>query len=359
MAAKALYVTSSRRSAGKTAVCAALGRRLQRDGHAVGYFKPTSMDPWRLAAVGVYDEDAEFIRRTLGLTESVKELVGAVLTPTLLDEAQCGTLNRAFVADIKAAYDLVIADKDFVLLEGGASLWEGLSLHIHPARVAEALGAQVLNVVQFTDRVSTADEVMKTYQEFGDRLVGQFINAVPADCVEALENICRPSWEKEGISILGAMPFRARLGAISVGELVDVLDGEFLALPEKRDTLIENFVVGAMGVGQAIPRFRRIAGSKAVITGGDRADIQLAAVETAAKCMILTGYLRPAPEILYRAEDAGIPVISVRQNTLETVEAISEVFGKTRLGQKAKLEEFEALLEEHFDYERLYEALGL
>jgi hypothetical protein len=44
---------------------------------------------------------------------------------------------------------------------------------------------------------------------------------------------------------------------------------------------------------------------------------------------------------------------------METVEAVENVFGKTRLGQSAKLEQFESLLEAHFDFQRLYLKLGL
>jgi hypothetical protein len=44
---------------------------------------------------------------------------------------------------------------------------------------------------------------------------------------------------------------------------------------------------------------------------------------------------------------------------METVDAIEDVFGKTRLGQSTKLEAFENLLEAHFDFERLYEKLAL
>jgi BioD-like phosphotransacetylase family protein len=65
------------------------------------------------------------------------------------------------------------------------------------------------------------------------------------------------------------------------------------------------------------------------------------------------------PEVLRRAEEAGVPVLLVRGNTMETVQAIETVFGKTRLGQTAKLEQFAALMEEYFDFERLYQALGL
>jgi len=132
-----------------------------------------------------------------------------------------------------------------------------------------------------------------------------------------------------------------------------------LCLPDKGDVLIERMIVGAMNVEQALPRIRRVSGAKAVITGGDRADMQLVALETATKCLVLTGHLRPVPEVLRRAEESGVPVLLVRGSTMETVGAIEQVFGKTRLGQSAKLDQFEKLLIEHFDFARLCEALEL
>jgi len=165
--------------------------------------------------------------------------------------------------------------------------------------------------------------------------------------------------EGRHIPILGVLPLREQLQAISVGEIAEVLDAEFLACEDKKNVLVENIMVGAMSAEQALPRMRRIPGTKAVITGGDRTDIQLVSMETATQCLILTGYLRPVPEVLRRAEEIGVPVLLVRKNTMETVDAIDEVFGKTRLGQQAKLEQFETLLEEHFDFKRLYRSLGL
>jgi hypothetical protein len=172
------------------------------------------------------------------------------------------------------------------------------------------------------------------------------------------ERICTPCLEDQGIRVLGTIPFQEELQAISVGELAEVLDARFLALSDRREVLIERLVVGAMGVDQALPRIRRVPGTKALITGGDRSDIHLVALETATRCLILTGNLRPMPEVLRRAEELGVPVLLVRQNTLEAVEAIEQVFGKTRLGQESKLKRFEALFAEHFDFERLYRLLG-
>ena len=107
--------------------------------------------------------------------------------------------------------------------------------------------------------------------------------------------VLSPEW---GLEALGEGRYlRVQVGREALPEL--------LAQPEKRDELIEHLVVGAMSVEQALPRIRRIPGTKAVITGGDRADMQLVALETATKCLVLTGHLRPVPEVLRRAEEVG------------------------------------------------------
>jgi len=52
-------------------------------------------------------------------------------------------------------------------------------------------------------------------------------------------------------------------------------------------------------------------------------------------------------------------VLSVHSSTIETIEAIESIFGKTRLGQTAKLQKFESLLTKHVDLGRLYKFLDL
>jgi BioD-like phosphotransacetylase family protein len=225
--------------------------------------------------------------------------------------------------------------------------------------VADVLDVHSLAMVRFRNHVSMADACVVAQLQLGDRLLGTLVNAVPGDAWEFLRQVTRPCLEERGIPVLGAIPLHEELQAISVDELAEVLNGEFLTLPEKRDVLIEHLVVGAMSAEKALPRIRRIAGTKAIITGGDRTDIQLVALETATKCLVLTGYLRPLPEVLRRAEEVGVPVLLVRANTMEAVEAVEAIIGKTRLGQSAKLEQFEELLDKHFSFERLFQALEL
>ncbi len=356
---KALYINSVEAFSGKTAVCLALGRRLQKEGYRVGYFKPLSTQPWEPTPGQALDEDAHFIRQMLDLSEHSEEVVGIVLTPDLAREMRCGCTERDLLAEVKESYEKIVPDKDVILVEGSGSLQEGLSIKLDALTVTNALDMQAVTIVRYHHRVSQADDCIAARSVLRDRLLGTIINSVPMRELRLATRICNPCLEKQGIHVLGTIPHQEELQAISVGELADVLGGEFLALPEKRDVLIERFIVGAMGVDQALPRIRRIPGSKAVITGGDRSDMQLVALETGTKCLVLTGHLRPMPEVLRRAEDIGVPVLLVRKNTLETVESIENVFGKTRLGQKTKLEQFENLFAEHFDFDLLCEMAGL
>ena len=355
----ALYITSVETFSGKTAICLALGRRLQKGGYRVGYFKPVSTPPHDVSPGQVHDEDADFVRRTLGLEEPLSKLVGCSYTRGLVCDVQSDCIDKDLLAEIRTSYAQIAAGKDVVLLEGGISLWAGVSVGLDSASVANALNTPGLVIVRFRDETSVEDDCVMAHLRLGERLVGVVINYVPEHAQEFVTDVARPYLEDRGIPVLGILPHRRELQAIGVGELAQTLGAEFLTFPEKDGTLIEHLVVGAMSVAQALPRIRRVPGTKAIITGGDRVDMQLVALETATDCLILTGHLRPSEEVLYRARERGVPVLLVRGNTFETVEAIERIFGKTRLGQTAKLEQFEALLAECCDLDRLSQALGV
>ena len=80
---KSIYVTSVEPFSGKTALALTLGRRLQAAGIKVGYLKPVSAQPWRVGE-NVVDEDAVFVKETLGLAADEQELSPVVITSELL-----------------------------------------------------------------------------------------------------------------------------------------------------------------------------------------------------------------------------------------------------------------------------------
>jgi BioD-like phosphotransacetylase family protein len=167
-----------------------------------------------------------------------------------------------------------------------------------------------------------------------------------------------PELAARGIRVYASLPQERLLLSMTVDEIAQALGADIIGPTDRGDELVENLMVGAMSMDSALSFFRRKP-NKAVVTGGDRADIQLAALETSTRCLVLTGNLRPSPLILGRAEELGVPLIIAKQDTLSAVEVIQQYFGKIRLHQPRKVERFEQLLDERFDFGRLFSDLGL
>ncbi len=351
-----LYVTSTETFSGKSALCVGIAKRLQRDGFALGYMKPVSTGS-RLAA-GLVDEDAEFFRQTFDLPDPPDDMVPIGIVPRTVEAILTGEEETDFVDRLKSAFERISRGRDVVVLEGGCNLREGYLIGLPTPQVAQMLGARSLVVVKYDNDLQVLDDSLTAQQRLGESLVGVVLNAIPRQRMPFVQEMVKPALEARGVGVLAVLPQERLLLSVSVGDLVNFLSGKVLCCPDKMDELVEHLMVGAMSVDSALSYFRRKP-NKAVITGGDRPDIQLAALETSTKCVILTGNLRPSPIILGRAEEVGVPMILVRQDTLTAVEVIERFFGKTRFHLEKKVRRFEEMLEDRFDFERLYAALGL
>lgn len=105
---------------------------------------------------------------------------------------------------------------------------------------------------------------------------------------------------------------------VSVGKLAEILHGEILNSADKSNEMVENLMIGAMSIDPA-PIYFNLRTNKAVITRGDRADIQLGALETPTKCLILTGGVKPITNVIQWAEEKRVPLIMVTKDTQATL----------------------------------------
>jgi BioD-like phosphotransacetylase family protein len=355
---KALYITSVEPYSGKTAVCLSLGRQIQAAGHKVGYLKPVSTQPWRTPEGKLADEDAVFVHNVLGLEGDPTETSPVIITPSTFRQRLKGLSEDDLMGKIQSAAEKAMRGKDVLLLEGGASLRSGYAMGLSNLKVAEVLDAPVLVIVSYRSEICLVDDALTASFRLGDRLCGVLLNQVPEDASEFVAEYARPFLEKEGIKVLGALPSVPRLSALSVGELTELLQAEVLTKDMDPNQLVEIFTVGAMTADAALSRFRRYQ-NKAVITGGDRTDIQLAALETSTVVLILTGNLHPSPLIIQQSEMLDVPILLVKENTMETIDCIERAHGKTRLGQPEKLGAFMQLMAENLDMKSLFNICGL
>lgn len=352
---KSLYITSVEKYSGKTALCLALGKIYQEKGLNIGYLKPFSLRPWRIGDK-IADEDASFVIDILGINAKPWEMAPVVVTSEMLRDYLTSKDKVDYMPKVVEAAKKLKEKKDLLLLEGGGSLREGYLMNLATPDVAEKLGSAIIVVVKYCEDACLLDDVLAAKFRLPNALSGVVINRVPAHALGHVNNLVVPYLENKGVPILGVLPDDNALAALSVGEIVEVLDAEVLTSCYDPEALVEALMVGAMTEDSALRRFRKQP-NKAVITGGDRTDIQLAAMETSTTCLILTGNLHPSNLIIKQAENMCVPILLVAGNTMETVESLDRIFGKTRLGQKEKLDKFMGYVKENMDLNRLDKAL--
>lgn len=348
---KALYLTSLADAGGKSALCAALGRNLKATGKRVGFFKPLAVIPEKAGAIGG-DEDSKFMKQVLGLDEPVDLLCPNYLNARDLletaNEKEPAWLNKA-----EGAFDKVSQGKDVVLIEGLGGFRAGSAEALIVNRTIEALGAKAILIIHYQSELD-ASQIVTSIKALSGNLLGVIINTVPQRRMEAVKANLMPLLEKSGIKVLGALPEDRALLSVSVGELAQHLGGNFLNSTQGSENLVENIMVGAMSPDPAIS-YLRLKQNKAVVTRGDRADIQLAALATSTSCLVLTGGLKPLPNVLSRANEVRVPVMMVKEGTVQTMEALEDVLKRAKFCHLRKIERLEQLVGEHLDLKPIYQ----
>lgn len=349
--AKYLLIGSTEAYSGKSATVIGIALKLQEQGFDIAYGKPLGTC-WESAET---EEDVQFIAQTLHLPpERIQPTVLA------LDEV---SIQKRLLGQEQTNYYQVLSNyhqmqgPDVVLLEGPANLEEGSLFNLSLLQVAETVDAQILLVARF-ESLLVVGSLISAKRRLGNRLMGVVINDIPENRLAEVTATVKPFLEQQGIPIFGLMPRNAVLRSVSVRELVHQLSASVLCRSDRLDLLVETLSIGAMNVNSALKYFRK-GRNMAVVTGGDRADIQLAALETSTQCLILTGQVPPIQEVISRAEDLEIPILSVDLDTLTTVEIVDRAFGKVRVNEPIKVQCMSRLMSEYFDTQRLVIDLGL
>lgn len=107
------------------------------------------------------------------------------------------------------------------------------------------------------------------------------------------------------------------------------------------EVIVERYLIGAM-TPDAVLRYFRASPRKAVITGGDRPDICLAALETDTSLLLLN-----------KAQERGVPVLLVPYGTYTTVNKLQDMAGKIKYGDKRRIKLAKQLVTEHVDWRGL------
>lgn len=336
---------------GKTAIALGLALKLRELGVSAGYFKPIG------AAKGLNkneDEDVVLFRQVLNLPHDPSTLSPFRTGPYYLS----GGLSREperVQARIKEAFEELSRDTDVLLVDGSLSPFTAASLGLDNVKLARFLGSTILYVIRIEDDYSLDRAIYHNdhYRLAGLPVLGNIFNNVERTLLDKTKGVYTPILSDLGHRVLGIIPQRAEIAAPTVNEYYDVLGGELLAGEEPwMNRLVEEVVIGSMTIESALGYLRR-APNKAVITGGDRSDMALTALETSTSVLILTGGLYPDVGVVSRAIEKNVPVILVHYDTYTTIERLHQVARRIRPGDKQGIEISRTNISEYCDWQAI------
>jgi len=292
----------------------------------------------------------------LGLGESPDELAPILFTHQLLEDVLEGK-DKQLAPRLLKTFRHVGRDKDVLVLEGSGDVSDGAVLGLSDAEVAKLTGSKVLIVTQYCDEF-TVDRIITYLKQLpGDvEVIGLVFNKTGPERMGFVKDKVAPYFDRRGVRVLGVIPRNRALQTISAGEIATGLNGQVLAAKGHLDVTVEDIVVGAMSPDSAIKVFRRKR-NRAVITGGDRADLQMAAMEAHMPIIVLTGNLYPASPVLGRAEEMGVPVVLVPDDTVTTVDRMSSLLRRVRVKGPEKSGLMKKMFDEYVDADAIISAL--
>ncbi|MCW4039316.1 MAG: phosphotransacetylase family protein [Candidatus Bathyarchaeota archaeon] len=345
-----IYVCSIESFCGKSSFCLGFALTLQEQGYNVGYFKPVGWEMTRDINGNKIDEDAQLMNHVLNL-----QLPQETITPIILGSRYLEESNRINPQQnreqVLQAYYQAASDKDIMIIEGPYSMGVGTSIGIEAPDIINQFQSHVVMIAKaHNDAMIDRIICQKTCLEAkGMPFMGAILNFIQKTSIERVKGFGVPILEKYGVNVLGIIPDDISLRAPTVGEICNNISCTILTCNDKMDTLVEDVLVGAMTPESALSYFRRSL-RKAVITGGDRSDIQLAALQTDTSVLILTGNFYPDVRVLARAEELGVPVLLVPYDTFTTIKEIASLSGRIKATNTHKIQIAKDLVQKHVNW---------
>ncbi len=188
---------------------------------------------------------------------------------------------------------------------------------------------------------TSAPELAEYCRHVRDRLAGVIINKTPAKRLEAI----RAEAEAAGLHLIAIVPEDRLLAAPVLRDVVRTLSAQAEHLDNGRSLQpLDRPVIATISADPGQGYFAGY-GASAVIVRSDKPDLQLAALNAGANCLIVTGGLPILSYVLDRAEEDQIPLLRTGLDTISAVQRIEGTYGSLPFaGGEAKIGRISALL---------------
>ncbi len=336
-----LLITSTKENAGKTLVGLGIGQHYPG---RVGFFKPLGTN-----IVHGIDEDVMLFKEVFQLEEAPEEFNLSHDYHRILHDVK----DTDFSHKLKERYKKLSQGKDFTILESAHTMSYGSYTGLSAPEIAAVLKCPALLVAEGTPEKIVDKSIMAAhcFAVKNATLLGVVLNK--AESLEEYNQL-----QEKGITVMGVIPKYEELAVPTCEDIIDTLDGELIAGEEGLCKKVKTTLVGAMTFDSAQRALQQIEFPENVVmvTGGDRADMQLLAFDIGSSLLVLTGNTYPSAAVLAKADELQTPVIMVPYDTMTAASRCEQATARLRSSDAALIKE---IVGTHVDIKQIFEAVKL
>jgi BioD-like phosphotransacetylase family protein len=353
-----VYLAATGQNRGKTTVSLGVLDGFQRRGLSTGFIKPVGQRT--IIEDGVpADEDAVLMKSVFGLAEPLGQM-SPVHIPRGFTQAYIeGRVVEDLGERIRSAHAAFAKDRDILLIEGTGHAGVGAVIGLSNAAVAAMIGAPAV-IVSEGGVGRPIDEIVLNaalFERQGVHVAGAIVNKVDLDAKPGLALTLEQGLARQGIPLLGVLPYRPILSNPTLAMVLAGVHGETLHPGPDLDLVIAGVSIGAMEPEHML---ERIGPRSLVIVPGDREDVIAAIVGAhrdgegdGALGLVLSGGYRPSDGVVESIRRADLFATLVPEDTYAVASEVHDLLVKTHPADHGKIEEIKALVWEYLFIDRI------
>lgn len=322
-----ILLISTKKGSGKSVVAIGTFLKLKENNHNPGYFKPIG-DSSTITPKNLTDKDVSVISAVVARKFSKEQLCPQFLNPMFYLDEVLPKESPEILEKIKDAFDYISDHTDVIIIEGNHDYMQYSSIHLDDISIAQELDARVVICAPVEDD-NDLNLILGAYNYCKLKnipVIGVILSSNKESAENRIEKFYKPLLKTNGIAVLGGLKNSKALEMPTIAEIMDRIDGKMITgdYVKIKNNKVDGFIVGAMGASKAISYIEQ-GKNLCVITGGDRTDIALSAMETNIAMLVFTGNIRPTQNVIDLAQEKGIPLILASGDTFTITEKLQTI----------------------------------
>lgn len=358
--AKKIFIAATMQNDGKTTVSLGLIAALKKRFDKIGFIKPLGQR-YLIEQGYKVDEDSVLIEEVFGIKCNIKDMSPIAIERGFTEEFIEKGGSEDHTKLITDAYRRVAADNDLVIIEGTGHAGVGSVINLSNAAVAKLLDADVL-LISSGGVGKPIDEIMLNkalFDKEGVAIAGVVINKVLPEKYDRIAKLVKKGLQQKDLNVFGVLPYQKVLDIPTMREIKEVLKLQALYEGEGLDKPVENVLIGAMNVKDAL---NLVTNNTLMIIPGDRNDMIEAVCKVQAGKMkknckfsglIISGGLMPKSGVLKSLSKSKIPALMTKDDTYKIASRVHSLTVKLKPQDTEKINTIVHMVEKGIDIDKV------